>query len=152
MSTPSSGKKSRLNLGKGLGFSSKPPSIYDKLQETQVLNYHRGSIWATAFSVDGRYFATGGRDCRVVVWSVGIDRRGVTDQDLKREGRSESPTTLDPETNAAYRSSLFPLLYPIPCRVYRDHTDDIVDLSWTSDDFLLSASADKTVRLWNVKR
>lgn len=132
-------------------FSSKAQTIYDRLKETQVLKYHQQAVWVTAFSLDGKYLATGGKDGRVVIWSVGIDRRGVSDQDITREGRSET-ITMDGETQNSYQSSAFPLLYPLPCRVYKDHTDDITDLSWTRRHFLLSASADKTVRLWNVKR
>jgi WD40 repeat protein len=140
-------------------FAGKSLTIFDRLKETQVLNqgpqqHHRQAIWVTTFSLDGKYLATGGRDGRVVVWSVGIDRRGVSDQDIHRDGlrQQEPPASMDDETQAAYESSPFPLLYPLPCRVYRDHTDDITDLSWTRRHFLLSASADKTVRLWNVKR
>ncbi len=138
----------------GFLFPEKPTSIYDQLKDTQTLSFHQGPIWATAFSLDGRYLATGGKDCRVVVWSVGIDRRGVSDDDIKREGSAESSInmTMDAEMQSNYSSSAFPLLFPIPCRVFREHVDDVIDLSWTRKHFLLSASADKTVRLWNVRR
>jgi len=33
-----------------------------------------------------------------------------------------------------------------PFRTWREHTMDIVDLSWNANDFLLSASIDRTVR------
>jgi WD40 repeat protein len=39
-----------------------------------------------------------------------------------------------------------------PFRRWRDHSEDIVDLSWNMNHFLLSASIDKTVRLWHVSR
>lgn len=39
-----------------------------------------------------------------------------------------------------------------PIQSYRDHSRDVIDLSWSSSDFLLSASVDKTVRLWHVSR
>jgi hypothetical protein len=32
-----------------------------------------------------------------------------------------------------------------PFRTWREHTMDIVDLSWNANDFLLSASIDRTV-------
>jgi WD40 repeat protein len=133
-------------------FSGKAATVFDRLKETQTLGFHQQAVWVTAFSLDGKFLATGGKDGRVVVWSVGIDRRGVSDQDINRDGRSDSVTTVDEEILLAYQSNPFPLLFPIPCRVYRDHTDDITDLAWTRRHFLLSASADKTARLWNVKR
>ena len=37
-----------------------------------------------------------------------------------------------------------------PYRRWTGHGADIVDLSWNQNDFLLSASIDRTVRLWHV--
>ena len=39
-----------------------------------------------------------------------------------------------------------------PIRAYDSHTADVIDLSWSKTTFLLSASLDKTVRLWHVSR
>ena len=39
-----------------------------------------------------------------------------------------------------------------PLQSFTDHTGDVIDLSWSASDFLLSASVDKTVRLWHVSR
>ena len=43
-------------------------------------------------------------------------------------------------------------LFPEPLQVYRGHTGDVVDISWSCSNFLLSASVDKTVRLWHVSK
>ncbi|KAJ1982727.1 hypothetical protein H4R34_001602 [Dimargaris verticillata] len=40
----------------------------------------------------------------------------------------------------------------MPYREYTGHTRDILDLSWSRHNFLLSSSMDKTVRLWHVSR
>ena len=37
-----------------------------------------------------------------------------------------------------------------PLRVWRGHKADVLDIAWSSTDFLLSASMDKTVRLWHI--
>ena len=37
-----------------------------------------------------------------------------------------------------------------PLRVYTGHTADILDLSWSKSLFLVSASSDKSVKLWHV--
>ena len=44
------------------------------------------------------------------------------------------------------------LLRLAPHRRFTDHSADVIDLSWNKENFLLSASIDKTVRLWHVAR
>jgi WD40 repeat protein len=40
-----------------------------------------------------------------------------------------------------------------PVRQYHGHTEDILDLGWSSSgSFVLSASLDKTVRLWHLSQ
>jgi len=41
---------------------------------------------------------------------------------------------------------------PEPYRMYSGHKSDVIDLAWSKANFLLSASIDKTVRLWHVSR
>ena len=90
---------------------------------------HLGAIWSMKFSHDGRYLATGGQDMVVRVWKVLAtpdDRQGV---ELKA-----------------------PVFMEKPYREYSGHTADVLDLSWSQNNFLLSSSMDKTVRLWHVTR
>jgi WD40 repeat protein len=37
-----------------------------------------------------------------------------------------------------------------PYRTYSGHTADVLDLAWSKSQFVLSASMDKTVRLWHI--
>ncbi|KAF6258796.1 WD40-repeat-containing domain protein [Scenedesmus sp. NREL 46B-D3] len=39
-----------------------------------------------------------------------------------------------------------------PVRQYVGHTEDILDISWSAGGFLLSASLDKSVRLWHLSQ
>ncbi|KAJ1961637.1 hypothetical protein GGI12_003137 [Dipsacomyces acuminosporus] len=60
-------------------------------------------------------------------------------------------------TAAAAASQLHPmhayeLLEPMPFRSYVGHTADILSLSWSKNGFLLTASMDRTVRLWHPHR
>ena len=44
-----------------------------------------------------------------------------------------------------------PVFLPFPVREYHGHKDEILDLSWSKNNFLLSSSKDRTVHLWHVK-
>uniref|UniRef100_A0A6S8WVD0 Uncharacterized protein n=1 Tax=Chaetoceros debilis TaxID=122233 RepID=A0A6S8WVD0_9STRA len=44
------------------------------------------------------------------------------------------------------------LINPIPVQRFTAHEEDVVDLSWSSTNFLISASLDKTARLWHPSR
>ncbi|KAJ1727685.1 hypothetical protein LPJ61_004444 [Coemansia biformis] len=46
----------------------------------------------------------------------------------------------------------YELLEPVPFRSYVGHSADILALSWSKNGFLLSASMDRTVRLWHPHR
>lgn len=42
------------------------------------------------------------------------------------------------------------MIDPTPWQIWEGHKGDVVALSWSRNDFLLSASLDKTVRLWHT--
>ncbi|KAJ2081050.1 hypothetical protein H4R24_002621 [Coemansia sp. RSA 988] len=46
----------------------------------------------------------------------------------------------------------YELLEPVPFRSYVGHSADVLALSWSKNGFLLSASMDRTVRLWHPHR
>ncbi|KAL1919833.1 uncharacterized protein VTP21DRAFT_1764 [Calcarisporiella thermophila] len=88
-----------------------------------------GAIWALRFNKDGKYLAVGGQDRVVRIWRV------LMENDPVNTARSKAPIFLDE-----------------PIREYRGHTADILDLNWSRNNFLLSSSMDKTVRLWHISR
>ncbi|KAI0189452.1 WD40-repeat-containing domain protein [Astrocystis sublimbata] len=100
-----------------------------------------GPIWAVEFSQDGKYLATGGRDRVLRVWAVIAteeDRKAYDDQanaDSEKEERLSAP-----------------VFQTQPAREFKGHEGDILDLSWSKNNFLLSSSMDKTVRLWHLSR
>jgi len=70
---------------------------------------------------------------------------------LKNLFKSSSNTDLNRNLVASITPSLT-LFNPIPIRFYRGHTGDILDLSFSRNNFLVSSSMDKTVRLWHLNR
>ncbi|KAI0180637.1 WD40 repeat-like protein [Hypoxylon sp. FL1284] len=100
-----------------------------------------GPIWAVEFSKDGRFLATGGRDRVVRLWAV-----IATEEDRKAYEEEENATNEMEERLSA------PVFHAKPVLEFVGHTGDILDLSWSKNNFLLSSSMDKTVRLWHVSR
>ena len=99
------------------------------------------AIWAMEFSKDGKHLAAGGKDNLVRVWAV----ISTKEERLAHEAEEE-----DVGKDAQRLSA--PVFKTRPGQEYEGHTASILDLSWSKNNFLLSSSMDKTVRLWHVSR
>ncbi|KAE9038530.1 hypothetical protein PR003_g6292 [Phytophthora rubi] len=97
----------------------------------QTLSKHTGTIWTMKFSHDGARLVSGGQDAILRVWKVQISSE---EDAVSREGDEKKILDAEPE------------------RSYQGHTMPIVDVSWSRSNFILSASMDKTVRLWHISR
>uniref|UniRef100_A0A1J3K0Q7 WD repeat-containing protein 44 n=1 Tax=Noccaea caerulescens TaxID=107243 RepID=A0A1J3K0Q7_NOCCA len=147
------------------------------LYQSQDIKAHNGSILAMKFSGDGKYLASSGEDGIVRVWKVIEDKRSSR---LRRDCLNEispscmyfevndlsqlKPVLLDEEkpnkTTESFRKTsdsacvVFPpkvfRIMEKPLYAFRGHTGEVLDISWSKDNYLLSASMDKTVRLWKV--
>ncbi|KAH7041598.1 WD40-repeat-containing domain protein [Microdochium trichocladiopsis] len=102
-----------------------------------------GPIWAMEFSKDGRYLATGGKDRVVRIWAI-----LATPGDRRAYEANESQS----DTQGHNQRLSAPVFSSEPLQEFTGHTSDILDLSWSKNNFLLSSSMDKTVKLWHMSR
>ncbi|CEJ82270.1 hypothetical protein VHEMI02346 [[Torrubiella] hemipterigena] len=101
------------------------------------------AIWAAEFSNDGRYLAVGGKDQIVRVYAVITtpeERRAFEEAE-----ETDSDRTKDEQLSA-------PVFQTTPIREYTGHTGEVLAISWSKNNFLLTSSMDKTVRLWHLSR
>ncbi|XP_027337119.1 WD repeat-containing protein 44-like [Abrus precatorius] len=161
--------------------SGKSHKELSALHLCQELLAHEGCIWTIRFSLDGRFLASGGEDNVIHVWEVqecevmslrpdegnltplhpsllsSVDRNAQTEP-------SSSPSWSQKKKKGKFgskRGSLIPEYVHVPDTVFslsekphcsfRGHSDDVLDLSWSKSQLLLSSSMDKTVRLWDLE-
>lgn len=150
------------------------------LYKSQEIQAHNGSIWSIKFSLDGKYLASAGEDRVIHVWQVvESERKGdllekADDLNLNLlfvANGSPEPTSLSPSLDnypekkrrgrpSISRKSLSLDTVAVPETVFglseksicsfQGHLDDVLDLSWSKSQHLLSSSMDKTVRLWHL--
>lgn len=140
----------------------------------QEIKAHKGAIVTMKFSCDGQYLATGGEDGAVRVWRV-VEGERPDELDFAEDdpscvfftvnGNSELAPVNSSEGSKSKDSKsskgvadpacvVIPhrtfALSQVPVHEFYGHGDAILDLSWSRNGDLLSASMDKTVRLWRV--
>jgi len=130
---------------------------------------HNGPIWRSSFSKDGKYLATGGADGVLNIWQIAPSRKQIKASNKKEseceadsiwkgdwgeetddENDNRTLPTVKSECDAIGTEVKFMLSEPV--QSFKEHTNDIVDISWSNTGFLLSGSLDKTVRLWHPTR
>ncbi|KAH7205796.1 WD40-repeat-containing domain protein [Fusarium redolens] len=104
----------------------------------KILNGGHATIWAADFSPSGRYLAVAGKDPSIKVFKV-----ISTEEERMAEEGDENQA--GPATKRFYA----PVFLSTPIREYTGHTGEVLSLSWSKNDFILSCSTDKTVRLWH---
>ncbi|CAH9140862.1 unnamed protein product [Cuscuta epithymum] len=139
----------------------------------QDIPAHNGSILTMKFSLDGQFLASGGEDKILQVWQVVEDKRSnvfdIPDLDpsclyLYMNHLSQvTPSAKVKEKIHKFMSIsktaesacvVFPpkvlRIHEKPLHKFQGHCAEVLDLSWSKNNFLLSCSIDKTARLWKV--
>lgn len=112
------------------------PSLND-LFLIQQLSVGQTAIFALKFSPDGQFLAAGCADGRVVVWTL------VASEEILRQ------LELDPDFRPPRAAAIFA---QEPSQILCGHEGEVVDLAWSTNGFLLTASTDASVRLWSPQR
>ncbi|OQR76263.1 WD repeat-containing protein 44-like [Tropilaelaps mercedesae] len=156
--------------------SKNQKSDFDGIREVQALKgVHQGAVWTMKFSQCGRLLASAGQDHVVRTWvlrdafehfnemrrksqsNTGRDREDSINENRDNNtsqiselspGKEEAASCSGTESGAEERGPFMPQ----PFAEYEGHTADVLDVSWSKSNFILSSSMDKTVRLWHISR
>lgn len=137
----------RLFLAQQLrDYSTTYQADRDSISSSQISrkaqNGESKAVWALEVSKDGKYLASAGQDHLVRIWSI-----LSSSQDRQQFSKDEEAHMLEGQSHLSA-----PVFKDQPYRHFTGHTGDILSLSWSKNNFLLSSSTDKTVRLWHVSR
>nr|POF13816.1 putative wd repeat-containing protein c3h5.08c [Quercus suber] len=142
----------RLFLAQELDGTKRPrlerQNTGNRLRRKTSVTPDADTIWAMEFSRDGRHLAAAGTDTVVRVWAV-IASPEDREKHQKQESRESEINGVD-DAHAEHLSA--PVFLRKPVREYDGHKATVLDLSWSKNNFLLSSSMDKTVRLWHTTR
>jgi WD40 repeat protein len=117
----------------------------NKLRRKSSASTDQEAVWAMEFSKDGKFLAAAGADMVLRVWQVLSSPEDRRKTEAASSGDSRNGVNLGERLSA-------PVFSQQPIREWEGHGSTILDLSWSKNNFLLSSSMDKTVRLWHVSR
>ncbi|KAL6894783.1 WD40-repeat-containing domain protein [Trichoderma evansii] len=104
------------------------------------------AIWAAEFSLDGRYLAVAGKDQIVRVFAV------LSTEEERKAHELEEEAERDAQGKSSGERLSAPVFRNKPVHEFKGHTGEVLALCWSKNNFLLSTSMDKTVRLWHISR
>uniref|UniRef100_A0A183BSH4 WD repeat-containing protein 44 n=1 Tax=Globodera pallida TaxID=36090 RepID=A0A183BSH4_GLOPA len=157
--------------------AKKGPFDFEHLALVQEMNNeHTGAVWCVKFSDCGRLLATAGQDRNVRVWVLQSQLKhfalspeseahsassspsfdsSVASVHVPSTGneQQQQPSNSSNQSSPSKLSAASAVFAPKPLCVFRGHTADVLDLSWSPRNyFLLSSGMDRTAKLWHLNR
>ncbi|KAI5962160.1 uncharacterized protein KGF55_003236 [Candida pseudojiufengensis] len=111
-----------------------------------------GEIYTMSFSKDGKYLACAGRDAILRVYKVISSPLARLEYNQNEKNLGGVGGKEVPRSNK--RDFVFdpaPVFHTTPSE-YKGHTRSILSLAWSKNNFIITGSMDKTVKLWHVDR
>lgn len=108
---------------------------FGNLYTWQTIRAHKSAIRVLEFSKGGKFLASGGADMVIRLWEIDVKLEHARMENDKGNARDGYAYIKNGE----------------PCVELKGHTSDVTALSWSKNDFLLSGSADRTIRLWHPR-
>ena len=156
----------------------KIPDTYQGETSAANADLFRNSICCCTFSHDGKYMVIGCKDGALHLWKVinspvkrsemGRSEKSVSatranSLKIKRHLASISSHNNSISSNDIRSNDHFertsrqlhlyaPVFYSDVFRVFTEHALDILDANWSKNGFLITASMDKTAKLWHPER
>jgi WD40 repeat protein len=160
------GQKSSRNVNEVsnkvmIKLHKKANSEIGSLRLIQAIEVQTGPIWTMKFSPDANYLAAAGSDGAVRIWTITGSPADIEFiEQLARRKNNPSDSVGDEKSDGVFgertNSTDIPEGRSIVnlnlIRTFKGHSSDVVDISWSPSNFLLSASLDKSVRLWHVSK
>lgn len=124
---------------------------FSNLYRWQCIRAHNGCIRVIEFNRNCRYLASAGADAIIKIWEIDYKL-----EDSRLNALRGSNAGDDSEGSGkggfAFGSGQSAYMYirnESPVVKFKGHTSDVTTLSWSKNNFLLSGSVDKTIRLWH---
>ncbi|GJN21255.1 hypothetical protein PR202_gb08717 [Eleusine coracana subsp. coracana] len=123
----------------------------------QEIQAHGGAIRVMKFSPSGWHLASVGDDYIVRIWMIKEVESSPNLYGREPPGKYMDRTKglkLKMGKGGSRTLAIIPRkvfsISETPQHEFHGHTSDIIDMTWSKSDFLLTASKDRTVRMWKV--
>merc|ERR1712228_663120 len=131
--------------------------VMNDLRLSQKINCaHKGAIYCMEFSKKGDFLARGGQDAVLRIWTVcgsRIDaKRWINAKNQESHSQSDNDEGIDAREYHHHENDVNDIISIVAYREFTGHRADIIDISWSNGEFVLSASIDQTVMLWHTSR
>ncbi|WBW73198.1 WD repeat protein, WDR44 family [Schizosaccharomyces osmophilus] len=126
-------------INAGCTEASNQKKLLGKIFHRYDPSNYKSPVWASEMSTSGKYLATAGKDSIIRVWKV-IESKKDRIHHFNEEIRNKD----------SYFTG-FSVFEPNPVLSCYGHKAEVLSVSWSKNDFLLTASSDSTVRLWHPR-